>query len=155
MTLLDHQISTSFRLSEFLRSESAQRHGIDNTPDAVALANIRNVLGPSMQRVRDLLETPVFVTSGYRSPQVNEVIRGSRNSQHLQGLAADFVSPQFGSPRAICRHLLQHPDLIRWDQLIWEGTWVHISFLGAGRPRGEVLTAHFTAGSVTYTHGIA
>lgn len=155
MTLLDHHISTSFRLSEFLRSESAQRHGIDNTPDAVALANIRNVLGPSMQRVRDLLETPVFVTSGYRSPQVNALVGGSRNSQHLQGLAADFTSPQFGSPRAICKHLLQHPDLIRWDQLIWEGTWVHISFLGQGAPRGQVLTAHFAGGGVTYSQGIA
>lgn len=155
MTLLDHHISTSFRLSEFLRSESAQRHGIDNTPDALALANIRNVLGPSMQRVRDLLKTPVFVTSGYRSPQVNAVVGGSRNSQHLQGLACDFVSPQFGSPKAICKHLLQHPDLIRWDQLIWEGTWVHISFLGQGAPRGQVLTAHFAGGGVTYSQGIA
>lgn len=155
MTLIDHQLSKSFRLAEFLRSESAQRLGLDNTPDATALANIRNVLGPSMQRVRDLLETPVFVTSGYRSPRVNDVIGGSRNSQHLHGLAADFVSPQFGTPRAICKHLMKHRDIVRWDQLIWEGTWVHISFLGAGMPRGQVLTAHFRLGSVVYSEGIA
>lgn len=155
MTLLDHQLSKSFRLAEFLRSESAQRLGLDNTPDATALANIRNVLGPSMQRVRDLLETPVFVTSGYRSPQVNGLVGGSRNSQHVLGLAADFVSPQFGSPKAICRHLMRHQGVVRWDQLIWEGTWVHISFLGQGAPRGQVLTAHFRLGSVVYSDGIA
>lgn len=156
MTMIDQQLSASFRLSEFLRSESAMRRGLDNIPPAAALANLRNVLAPNMQRVRDILQSPVFITSGYRSPAVNALIGGSPRSQHVQGLAADFVAPNFGSPRAIAKHLQQHVETLRYDQLIFEGTWVHLSFPGDGTPRRETLTAHFAAGGgVSYSSGIA
>jgi len=157
MSLVDQPISANFRLSEFLRSETAVRHGLDNTPPAAALANLRNVLGPSMQRVRDLLMQPIQITSGYRSPALNAAIGGSDSSQHTLGLAADFVAPAFGAPRAICRHIANHAEQIRYDQLIFEGQWVHISFLppGRGTPRAQVLTAHFAGGRVTYSPGIA
>lgn len=154
MSIVDQMVSRSFRLSEFLRSETAVRRGLDNTPPAAVLANLTNVLGPGMQRVRDLLETPVQITSGYRSPEVNRAVGGSSASQHTLGLAADFISPQFGNPRAICRFLTQHYAIVRWDQLIYEGTWVHISFIPAGQPRGQVLTAHFSQGAVSYSTGI-
>jgi hypothetical protein len=157
MTLVDQPVSADFRLSEFLRSETAVRRGIDNEPPAAVLANLRNVLGPSMQRVRDLLMQPVQITSGYRSPALNAAIGGSDFSQHTLGLAADFIAPRFGSPRAIARHIANHAEQIRYDQLIFEGQWVHISFLppGRGTPRAQVLTAHFAGGRVSYSAGIA
>lgn len=154
MSMVDRNVTAAFRLSEFLRSETAVRRGLDNTPPAGVLANIVNVLGPGMQRVRDLLETPVHITSGYRSPEVNRAVGGAASSQHTLGLAADFVAPQFGSPRSIARFLAEHQALIRFDQLIFEGTWVHISFVDQ-RPRGQVLTAHFAQGGVSYSPGIA
>jgi zinc D-Ala-D-Ala carboxypeptidase len=150
------QLTRHFGLSELIRSQTALRRGIDNYPTASALANLRNILAPGLQRVRDLLGAPMHITSGYRSPALNAVIGGSNNSQHTQGLAADFVAPGFGSPRAVARYIATHPD-IEFDQVIFEGTWVHLSFAGfAARARREPLTAHFTqAGAVTYTHGIA
>lgn len=154
MSMVDRNVTAAFRLSEFLRSETAVRRGLDNTPPAPVLANIVNVLGPGMQRVRDLLETPVHITSGYRSPEVNRAVGGSAASQHVLGLAADFVAPQFGSPRSIARFLADNQAVIRYDQLIFEGTWVHISFVDQ-RPRGQVLTAHFSQGGVSYSPGIA
>jgi hypothetical protein len=152
MSLVDQMVSRSFRLSEFLRSETAVRRGLDNTPPAPAMDNLRNILAPGLQRVRDLLETPVQITSGYRSPEVNRAVGGSPASQHVLGLAADFVSPQFGNPRAIARFIAENAAVIRFDQLIFEGTWVHISFAPA--PRGQVLTAHFSQGGVSYSPGI-
>lgn len=152
--MIDERLQQSFRLSEFLRSETAVRRGLDNTPKATELANIRNVLAPGMQRVRNCLGVPVHVTSGYRSAEVNRAVGGSQSSQHSQGLAADFVAPDFGLPRAVARYLMERAPEIRFDQLIWEGAWVHISFT-ADRPRSQVLTAHFTGGGVSYTPGVA
>lgn len=151
--MTDEILQQSFRLSEFVRSDYAVRQGIDNMPKARELANLRNILAPGMQRVRDCLGAPVFVTSGYRCPELNRAIGGSASSQHCKGLAADFICPSFGTAKKVARHLLEHGDL-RFDQLIWEGGWVHISFT-EGAPRRQVLTAHFTGGGVSYAEGLA
>ena len=152
--MTDERIGRYFWLSEFLRSDTATRRGLANMPGAVEMANLRGILSPGMERVRNSLGQPVLITSGYRSPEVNRAIGGSATSQHCQGLAADFICPSFGTPRAVARHLMERGSEIRFDQLIYEGTWVHVSFV-PGRPRGEVLTAHFTGGSVSYSAGLA
>ena len=151
----DERLGSFFWLSEFLRSDTATRRGLSNAPDAAALANLRTVLAPGMERVRNLLGSPVQITSGYRSPEVNRAVGGSASSQHCQGLAADFIAPGHGTPRSIARHLMTHAPELRFDQLIFEGTWVHISFV-PGKGRGEVLTAHFMPGQpVTYSRGVS
>lgn len=153
--MVDERLGTFFWLSEFLRSDTATRRGIANVPDQAALLNLRTVLAPGMERVRNLLAVPVQITSGYRSPAVNAAVGGAKSSQHVQGLAADFIAPDFGTPRSIARYLMTHAPDLRFDQLIFEGTWVHISF-SADKPRGEVLTAHFApGGGVSYARGVA
>lgn len=154
--MIDERIESHFWLSEFVRSGTAVRQGLENTPGAMASANIRHVLGPGMQRVRNALGSPVMITSGYRSQAVNAAVGGSVSSQHMVGLAADFIAPQFGLPRSIAKYLVERLPEIRFDQLILEGQWVHISF-ARQQPRGDVLTAHFMAGGgrPTYTKGLA
>lgn len=150
----DKLLQQHFRLSEFLRSDMAIRKGIANMPGTAEMRNIETVLAPGLARVRNLLQSPMLITSGYRSPELNRAIGGASTSQHTQGLAADFVCPDYGTPKAIARRLKEMASLVRFDQLIWEGTWVHISFV-AGAPRGQVLTAHFgTDGRVTYSEGL-
>ena len=152
---MQDRITDDFTFGEFLQSATAVRHGLDNTPSATHLANILGVLAPGMQRIRDELGVPVQITSGYRAPAVNRAVGGSASSQHQLGLAADFVAPRFGSPRAIARHLQARVAELRTDHLICEGTWLHVSFDPA-KPRNEALTAHFQAGGgVTYARGIA
>jgi len=150
---MSERLTQSFTLDEFLGSQTAIRRGIPNTPDAASLATIRQVLAPGMQRVRDLLDVPIFITSGYRSPVLNRAVGGSRTSQHVSGNAADFQAPGFGTPLEVCRFLLDNQALIGFDQLIEEGTWVHISFV-SGAPRGQVLTAYFENGGVRYEQGL-
>lgn len=158
--MIDQRVGAHFWLSEFLRSDIAVRHGIDNSPAARELAAIVNILAPSMQRVRDALGVPVLVTSGYRCQAVERVLKRKpqdwfSTSQHTDGLAADFVAPQFGTCRSIAKYLMERASEIRFDQLIYEGAWVHISFAPA-KPRGDVLTAHFMeGGSVSYSRGLA
>lgn len=151
--MIDEAVTQNFHLSEFLVSDTAARLGIDNTPSASVLGNLRNVLIPGMQAVRELIAAPIIVKSGYRSPALNAAIRGSSNSQHMTGHACDFVAPRYGPPSRVAALLVSHMDRLKFDQLIHEGGWVHISF--APRPRNEVLTAHFTAAGVSYTRGLA
>lgn len=146
-------ISKNFALSEFVVSHTATRLAIDNTPSATIVATLTNVLIPAMQQIRDMLDAPVIIKSGYRCAHLNAVVRGSPSSDHLTGHAADFVSPAFGDPLKICRVLLAEQPTLKWDQLIFEVGWVHISF--NVRRRNQVLTAHYTPSGTRYTQGLA
>lgn len=150
--MTDERIVPSFWLSEFFKSDTAARKRIDNTPKTLHLANIKNILAPGMQRVRELLGVPVHINSGYRSEALNEAVGGSLRSQHSMGLAADFTAPSFGDPLKICRKILEHRREINFDQLIFEGTWVHISF--SPTPRDMVLRATFTHLGTVYSSGL-
>jgi hypothetical protein len=144
-------LTAHFTLEELTRSDYATRHGIDNSPTADVLANLY-VLADGLERVRSVLDHPVWVSSGYRCPKVNAGLGGARYSQHMQGLAADIHST-YGAPREVCEAILDAEDFIEFDQLIFEGDWTHISF-APGKPRGQVLTAHFGGGGVSYSAGI-
>jgi hypothetical protein len=146
----------NFTLDELCHSDTAVRKGIDNTPDADALANLA-ILMSGLERVREALGHPVRISSGYRGPKLNAAVGGSKSSAHMKGLAADFTCPGFGDPMTICRYLMLVSRTINYDQLIMEGNrWVHIGFADVDQePRGEVLTAKFANGGVTYSKGLA
>lgn len=150
--MTDTRVTEDFHLSEFTHSDTAVRLGIDNTPSASILATLVNVLIPAMQDVRELLGAPVIIKSGYRCPALNQAVRGSQSSQHMDGHACDFIAPKFGQPSQIAAYLVSRMDKVKFDQLIMEGAWVHISF--SPRPRNEVLTAHFSPQGVSYTRGL-
>lgn len=143
-------LSAHFSLDELTRSSTAVRLGIDNTPQGDVMAHLK-VLAAGLERVRDALGNPMLIDSGYRCEALNAAVKGSTHSAHMQGYAADFTCPGFGTPLEIVR-AIQASD-IRFDQCIQEGTWVHISF--DPRMRREVLTAHFEGGKVSYTEGVA
>lgn len=132
MNLTEH-----FTLAELTVSETAERKGIDNTPPPSVIERLKTT-ARGMEHVRLVLGVPVFVLSGYRSPALNLEVGGSKASQHMHGEACDFHAPRYGDPLAICR-ALEASD-VRFDQLIWEGGWVHISFVDYRKPRREVLT---------------
>lgn len=142
-------LSRYFTLDELTFSDTAVRQQIDNTPSPIILEKLRET-ATQMDAVRELLGQPVTVTSGYRSPALNALIHGSPTSAHMSGKAVDFVSRKFGTPLDICRKIAASD--IAFDQLIQEGTWVHISF--DPRMRREVKTADFSGGSVSYTSGL-
>lgn len=125
------KLSEHFTLDEMTFSEWATRHGVDNIPDQgdeeEILDNLRRT-AQMMEEVRSVLgNRPIRITSGYRNKVVNSAVGGTQNSAHSEGLACDFVCPDFGSPFLIAKALECSP--IDFDQLIYEyGTWVHIGF---------------------------
>lgn len=152
--LADAPLSAHFMLSEFLDSQKATREGIANIPDAASLRNLRRV-AQALEQVRLLLGgLPVVISSGYRSPELNAAVGGSRSSAHMRGLAVDFTCGAYGTPLQICKLLVAAN--FPFDQLIYEGTWVHLALPAEGdSPARDVRTAVFRAGQRTeYTKGL-
>jgi hypothetical protein len=146
MNLTDH-----FTLEELVFSSTAVRLGIDNTPPPLVVTHLRS-LAEGLEQVRALLGgIPIHLDSGYRCPELNAVVHGVTNSAHLNGYAADFICVAYGTPLAICKAIDE--SAIRYDELIQEGQWVHVSFDPAMRHR--LLTAHFGGGSSIYTTGLS
>ena len=106
----------------------------------------------TMELVRAALgNRPIRVSSGYRSPALNSAIRGSKSSAHMQALACDFTCPTYGSVYQTAEVLASILD--DYDQLIYEGTWIHIG-LSIRHPRREILTATFPDGKIHYHIGL-
>ncbi len=144
------KLSDHFSLAEFTFSQTAARRGIDNTPDDAVRANLAR-LAQTMEQVRDVLGgRPIHISSGYRGPGLNAAIGGSKTSAHMKGLACDFVCPAFGSPLAVAQEIAG--SVVEFDQLIYEGTWVHLGLSDA--PRRQLLTARFPNGKAVYEAGI-
>jgi zinc D-Ala-D-Ala carboxypeptidase len=129
---MSDKLTPHFTLAELC----VTRHGPITPPSAV-VERLQTVTVPMLERVRSLLgDRPIIVTSGYRSPEVNAAVGGVATSAHLTGYAADFICPDFGTPLEICEAISYSP--LDFDQLIQEGTWVHLSV--DPRMRREVLT---------------
>ncbi len=112
----DIQLSEHFRLSEFTRSATAIKHGIDNQPeieDIEALQSLCiNVLEPLRRRFG-----VIRITSGYRSPKLNEMIGGSRTSQHMRGEAADIHVGSLEVAKKMYAYIMAN---IVFDQMLLE-----------------------------------
>lgn len=125
------QLTPNFSLGELTASETADRHGIDNTPSPEHLANLER-LARFLEDVRSTLGKPVLINSAYRGPAVNEKVGGSKSSQHMVGCAADIRIPGM-SPDEVCRAIiaagLPYDQIIRefWDPEKKAGGWTHIS----------------------------
>ncbi|MBZ5552683.1 MAG: peptidase M15 [Acidobacteriia bacterium] len=146
MNLTDH-----FTLEELTASSTAIRKGIDNTPSAEIIDNLK-ILADGLEKVRSqvLNNLGMNIDSGFRCVALNTLIGGAANSAHTSGFAADFACAGFGNPLSICQAI--QASGITFDQLIQEGTWVHLSF--APTLRRQVLTAHFADGKANYTNGL-
>ncbi|HEX3463290.1 MAG TPA: D-Ala-D-Ala carboxypeptidase family metallohydrolase [Candidatus Elarobacter sp.] len=119
------QLSPNFTLEELTVTNT----GLANTPTAAEIEVLRT-LAAFMEKVRTALNgRPISVNSAFRSAAVNAAVGGVPNSAHRLGFAVDFVCPQFGTPYQICLALdaAEKAGKIKFDQLIQEGTWTHIS----------------------------
>jgi len=151
------KLSENFTMAEFIKSDTANRLGIDNTPEGEHLENAKALFENVVQKVRDHFG-PTVINSGYRCPELNEAVRGSKTSQHCHGEAADIEVPG-----------VANGDLAQWivdnlefDQVILEfytpgqpsSGWVHVSYKADGTNRNKALTASRIDGKTVYTNGI-
>ena len=149
------RLTANFVLDEFTRSQTAARHDIDMTPGPEILANLKRLTGEVLQPLRDHLRHPITISSGYRPPELNTRIGGSKTSAHMKGLAADFVVAGMGVYEAARRiDMLVDSHDLPVDQLIHEfGRWIHLG-LAEDVPRLQRLTAVRHEGATAYVPGV-
>ena len=152
-------LTNNFSLHEMIKSETAIRRDMDNTPHSdEVVQNLTTLCEQVLQPLRDVYGVGIKVNSGYRSPDVNAAVGGSRTSDHCKGQAADIEIPGVANKDLA----LYIRDNFYFTQLILEGYiegipdsgWVHVSY-DDNNLKQQVLTAVFVKGRAVYSNGIA
>ncbi len=122
---------------------------VDNTPTPEAADNLRALCAQLLDPLRERVGRSLRVNSGYRSPEVNALVGGSRTSQHMTGEAVDLQPPPGYTSKQFAQYVLDSGLPV--DQVIWydvaRGGHTHVSF---SRTRNRRQTLHAPAGSTGY-----
>lgn len=125
-----------FDMSELIHSDTAIRKNINNMPDIKSLDNLLKLIYYCLQPIRERLNKPMNISSGFRCSEVNKLVGGVSNSQHTTGQAVDFTVDGM-TPAQIIEKIKSYG--IEFDQLINEyNKWVHISY-NRGKNRHQIL----------------
>lgn len=129
-------LSNNFSLIEFTRSETADRLGIKNIPLFEHVINL-SFLAFKMEIMRRILnDRPITITSGYRCHQLNVSVGGSATSDHLKGLACDFLKPPGYSNNELKDLFLS--KFGHFDQIIIYTSFIHVG-MGAKMRRQVII----------------
>lgn len=157
-----------FSYDEFVASVTAKEYGIDNSiPNITVKTNINCLVNEILDPLRELVGMPIYVTSGYRCKELNTVLKGSKNSQHMKGEAADITTnDMYGNMvmviELLCGRWLSevrldvpmlYDDMVEFfdfDQLIMyrqtkdktNFAWLHVSHKQKGGNRRQVMMCH-------------
>ena len=146
------KLSQNFTIQEYIKSQTALRQGIDNTPTEEHMGNATALFRNVVQKVRDQFGVTV-INSGYRGEALNKAVGGSSTSQHCKGEAVDIECP--GTSNYDVAKWIE--DNLDFDQLILEfitlgipdSGWVHVSYKSEGN-RKQSLTAMKEDGKTVY-----
>ena len=126
-------LSKHLTLKEVIKSNTASRLGISNSPTEEHRENLRIVAEKVFEPIREHFGVPIGVSSGYRSARLNKAVKGSATSDHCKGKALDLDADMFGKiTNAQIFHFIK--DNLEFKQLIWEygndsePNWVHVSY---------------------------
>lgn len=140
---MSYKLSPHFGLAEFLKSDTAARRQIANTPSAAHIGAMERLCRHVLEPLRQHFGRPIQISSGFRSPALCVAVGSSVASQHAKGEAADFEIAGIDN-REVAVWIRDH---LPFDQLILENYvqgqpnsgWLHVSYRD-GRLRKEVLT---------------
>jgi len=118
-------LSENFTYDELTRSETAARHGFDNTPNEGEVDNLKRLAALLEEVKKAVGGKPVMINSGFRSKQTNDAVGSKDSSQHRLGCAADIRVPGM-TPRQVVEACIEAQ--VPFDQIILEfDSWTHIS----------------------------
>ena len=132
----DIKLSEHFQLSEFCNWKKYPQ----NIPTIQQISNMiygcRNLLEPA----RKAIGCPIIINSGFRNAEVNRRVGGVKNSQHMQGQAAD-ICPK--DPQQFHRLVSFLKACEYTDQLLTGNGWLHVSWRPIGIPRHFVHIGYY------------
>ena len=137
------KLTDNFSLKEMTQSQTALKNNIDNEPNAEQIENLKQLCQTILQPIRDDFQLPIKITSGFRSPELCEIIGSKSTSQHCANecAAADFEIPGVDNKK-VFKHIIEN---LPYDQIILEyyddsdinSGWIHVSW--SPSPRGQAL----------------
>lgn len=118
------KLSNHFKLEEFTHSNTAESLNIDNRPNEDVIHNLKILCTVLLEPIRNKIEMPIFISSGYRCEKLNMAVDGNDNSQHMKGQAADIICEDLS-------RVIQAIDnfQVSFDQCIMYDKFIHISFV--------------------------
>ena len=155
MRMKIEKISKHVSYKEGIKSNTAMRLNIDNSPGEYHLGNMNAVALNVFEPLREWVGGPIKINSFYRSVALNKAIGGSSRSQHCDGRAMD-IDDTFGykTNAEMYEYIKEN---LNFDQMIWEfGTdenpdWVHISYVSEEQNRNRCLKATRVNGKAMYS----
>ena len=149
------KISNYVSYREVVRSATAIRKGINNTPNESQLDRIITLANKVFDPLRVWCGGRVKINSVFRSKELNSKIGGSKTSQHManKGAAIDIDDIYRHKTNLEMFHYIK--DNLEFDQLIAEfpvdgqPRWIHVSY-NEGRNRGRVMIATKRDGKTHY-----
>ena len=151
------QLTNNFSLAEMVKSETALRHDMDNTPGEAEIENLKRLCEQILQPVRDHFAKGVKVNSGFRHPEVNAKVGGSKTSDHCKGQAADIEIPGIANAD-LAKWITENLDFTQvilefYTPGIPDSGWVHVSY-DPQNLKKQVLTATKQNGKTVYLPGL-
>lgn len=130
------KLSSHFTLGELIKSETAERKGIDNMPPEHLILKLKRLCIEVLEPIRVHYNKPFRPNSGYRSPELNTEVGGASSSQHCKAEAVDIEIPGISNYELA----VWVKDNLNFDQVILEcyrqgepnSGWVHISLKDEG-----------------------
>lgn len=147
-------ISKHISYKEGVRSSTALRLDIDNTPSDYQMSNMQVLAENIFEPLRKWANGPIMINSFFRSVELNRAIGGSSKSQHCEGRAMDIDDTLGNKTNAEMYEYIKNN--LDFDQMIWEfgddknPNWVHVSYVSEESNRSRCLKAYKENGKTKY-----
>lgn len=130
-----------FSIAEFVKSDTADRKGINNRIPHEFVPHVENLIDKVLDPLREWYGKPIYVNSGYRCSELNRAVGGVGNSYHLLGCAADLDTRLGKSEnQKLFEYIKEH---LPYTELGWEGNgaWIHVALVPGREEEKEVFYA--------------
>jgi len=150
------KLSNNLSLSEVTKSNTAIRRGIDNMPTDAHIENLKYLAEKVFQPIREHFGCPIFVSSGYRSKDLNEAIGGSQRSFHSHGMALDLDMDGRSNSVSNADIFYYILNNLQFSELIWEfgddnnPNWVHVAIAKGREDEKNAKIAYREDGRTKY-----